>query len=266
MIKKSKIAIVAMFAAMLMFGCKKENTDTAQSDSLTDSEVKMIKAAGFDPEGAYKLEGKFLVEGDILLSSDELREISTNTDPGINVANDEHYRTTNLVTALPRTIKVRYTGGYTSISTALTNAIARYNAKNLRVKFLRVTTGQHINITTVSNVSYIASAGFPSGGNPYNSVKFNTAYTGWNANTLTTVIAHELGHCIGFRHTDYAHREYSCGGSHVSEGAGSIGAVFIPGTPNLNTKDAGSWMNACISNGVNRPFCGHDVIALNYVY
>ncbi len=264
MIKKSKLAVVAAFAAMLVFGCKKENTDIAQNDSLTDNEVQMIKAAGLNPEGAYKLDGKYMVEEDILLSADELRDLSTNNGPELIVANDEHYRTTNLVTGLPRVIKIRYGGTNTAVSNALNAAIARYNAKALRVTFLRVTTGQHINITTVSGVSYIASSGFPSGGNPYNSIKFNTAYLGWNSNTLTSVMAHEIGHCIGFRHTDYMSREYSCGGAHVNEGTAGVGAIYIPGTP--TGPAANSWMLACISNGVNRPFNTADVTALNYVY
>jgi len=32
------------------------------------------------------------------------------------------------------------------------------------------------------------------------------------AYTIVSVIAHEAGHCIGFRHTDCMDRSYSCGG------------------------------------------------------
>ena len=40
-----------------------------------------------------------------------------------------------------------------------------------------------------------------------------------------------MGHCIGFRHTDYMNRAYSCGGSPANEGASSVGAILIPGHP-----------------------------------
>lgn len=262
--KNSKILTAAALAVLFMFGCKKENTDTPVSDSLTSNEVQLIKSAGLNPEGAYKLDGKYMVEDDLLLSAAELQDLSKNNGPNLVVAGDEQYRTTNLVTGLPRVIKIRYGGTNSAVSNALNAAIARYNAKGLRVTFQRVTTGYHINVTTVTSASYIASAGFPSGGNPYNSIKFNLTYAGWASSTLTTVMAHEIGHCIGFRHTDYMSREYSCGGAHYNEGSAGVGAIHIPGTPTGPV--ANSWMLACISNGVNRPFNSSDVVALNYVY
>ena len=74
----------------------------------------------------------------------------------------------------------------------------------------------------------------------------------------------KMGHCIGMRHTDYMDRSYSCGGAYANEGASSVGAVLIPGTP--ATADPNSWMLACIGNGINRPFNANDVTALNYLY
>ena len=59
-------------------------------------------------------------------------------------------------------------------------------------------------------------------------------------------------------------RAYSCGGSPVNEGDGGVGAIHISGTP--TGPDAGSWMLACIGNGVDRPFNGNDVTALNALY
>ncbi|MBC8083111.1 MAG: protease, partial [Hymenobacter sp.] len=86
-----------------------------------------------------------------------------------------------------------------------------------------------------------------------------------NASTyIATILAHEVGHCIGFRHTDYAGRQYSCGGAPVNEGASSVGAVYIPGTAPGN--DPNSWMLACIGGGQNRPFNANDVTALRFVY
>jgi hypothetical protein len=80
---------------------------------------------------------------------------------------------------------------------------------------------------------------------------------------MTTVIAHEIGHCIGFRHTDYMNRSYSCGIG-GNEGDGGVGANLIPGTP--SGPDAASWMLACLSSTTDRTFNDNDVIALNYLY
>jgi hypothetical protein len=145
-------------------------------------------------------------------------------------------------------------------------AISRYNAQNLLINFTRVTSGGSILLSPApAGSGYLASAGFPSGGNPYNSILINTSQlNGQPLATITSVIAHEMGHCIGFRHTDWMNRAYSCGGSAVNEGAGTVGAVQIPGTP--SGPDSGSWMLACIGSGQNRPFNTNDITALNYLY
>jgi len=114
--------------------------------------------------------------------------------------------------------------------------------------------------------SFLASSGFPtSSGNPYSQVILNSSQVAGQPNaTVASIIAHELGHCIGFRHTDYMNRAYSCGGSAVNEGASSVGAILIPGTP--SSPDPNSWMLSCIGSGQNRPFNANDKIALNYLY
>jgi hypothetical protein len=71
-----------------------------------------------------------------------------------------------------------------------------------------------------------------------------------------------MGHCIGFRHTDYKKRS-SCGPG-AGEQAGSIGAVWIPGTPTNVSGSYDSWMMACTNGNPN--FNADDVIALQYVY
>ena len=256
-------AFVALFAGLS--ACTKTNpiASLPVEEGLSQEIKAKISALGFSADEAYAADGGYIVEGDIFLSEEDLSKV----DPiqSLIVGDEEQYRTTNLVTGLPRNIRVRYTGTTTSISNAINAAIARYNAQGLRITFTRVTTTPyHITVSNVSGVSYIASAGFPSGGNPYNSIKFNTTYATWNSNTLTSVIAHEMGHCVGFRHTDYMNRQYSCGGSFYNEGSAGVGAIHIPGTPTV--ADPNSWMLACIGNGTNRPFNANDVTALNYIY
>jgi hypothetical protein len=148
-------------------------------------------------------------------------------------------------------------------------AIARFNAENLQITFQRVSSGGNIDITPARRgAQYLASAGFPtSSGAPYNSVIVNTIYldqNAWDNNSITSILAHEIGHCVGFRHTDYMDRSYSCGGAYTNEGASTVGAINIPGTP--LTADPNSWMLACIGKNVNRPFNANDKVALGYLY
>jgi hypothetical protein len=250
---------------LAIVSCQKSSNNVTAADEVSDAVKAKILTLGYTDDNVQKVEEGYLVEGDIIITEADLNSVPDNIF--LRIADDEHYRTNNLVTGLPRNITIRVSSTLPSrYITATDAAISRYNAQGLRLTFSRVTSGGNIVITAApSGSGYLASAGFPSGGNPYNSVRVNRSYLDtWNINTVTSIIAHEVGHCIGFRHTDYMSRQYSCGGSPVNEGASTVGAVHIPGTP--TGPSAGSWMLACIGNGTNRPFTSSDVTALNYIY
>lgn len=263
---KYVLPVLTGFLLLLFVSCTKNNIpDPATDNIIVPDEIKAkIAAMGLTSTGAYKVSGGYIAEGDIFL--DDAMLSSMPEKQSIIVAGAEHYHTTNLVTGMPRVITIRYNGSLTSVSNAINAAILRYNALPLQLKFARVIFGGDIVVNNITGQPYIASSGFPSGGNPYNTINFNIAYANWNANTLTSVLAHEMGHCIGFRHTDLACRQFSCGGSFVNEGDAGVGAVHIPGTPFDCSADPTSWMLACIGNGTNRPFDIYDIIALIYLY
>lgn len=265
--------IALALLALLFTTCTKNQpvSEVLQTSKITEEVKAKIHNLGFSTNEILEVEDGFIVEGDIFLSEKDLDGTPSDISALI-VGESEQYRTTNLVTGLPRNITVRLkTTGFsaseiTSLTNAINAAIARYNAESLQLTFSTVTSGGDIVVSKApSGSGYIASAGFPSsGGSPYGSIKFNAVYASWSANTVTSVIAHEMGHCIGFRHTDYMDRSYSCGGGYANEGASSVGAVHIPGTP--TGPDPNSWMLACIGNGVNRPFNANDRAALDYLY
>ncbi|MBC6696857.1 M57 family metalloprotease [Hymenobacter puniceus] len=254
-------------ATMALSSCEKKQEVLAKNE-LSEETIGQIRTLGFGTSDAKAVEGGVLVEGDILLTNEMLN--SAPEYSMLRVGQDEQYRTNNLVSTSSgtRTITIRVSTNLPSAYvTATDELIRRYNAENLRLRFSRVTSGGNIVLSAApAGSSYLASAGFPSGGNPYGSVQVNSAAIGTaNASTyIATILAHEVGHCIGFRHTDYMSRQYSCGGSAVNEGASTVGAVYIPGTP--SGPDPNSWMLACIGSGANRPFNTNDRTALNYVY
>jgi hypothetical protein len=267
------VAIAFCGLAFAFVSCKKETKEVKQEE-VPQSVLMQIKALGFNPEGAQKTNEGYLVEGDILLNEADLT--SQPTSPEMVIAQEEHYRTNNLVnTSTYPTIKVALNNSSTqhqaAFSAALDEAIRRYNAENLRVKFQHVTSGANITVVAFYQVSNtLGSSGFPSSsGAPYSQIKMNTYWyststSNTNVNYIGTIMAHEMGHCIGFRHTDYMNRAYSCGGSAANEGSAGVGAVYIPGTP--SGPSANSWMLACVGSNQNRPFTSADKTALNYVY
>jgi hypothetical protein len=241
--------------------CTQDSAELTQQ-AISKDVLNQVASLGFNTNDVQVIEEGYLVEGDIILTKEDLKNLPAGVK--LRIAETEQYHTTNLVNA-PRTITVSTSGNVSSgFSTAVNNAIARYNAENLQLTFQRVSSGGNINIRIVNTGQYIASAGFPSGGNPYGEIKYAKKYTnGYSDGFMTTVIAHEMGHCIGFRHTDYMNRAYSCG-SGGDEGASTVGAIHIPGTP--TDPDAKSWMLACLGATTDRPFNANDKTALNYLY
>ena len=248
-----------------LFACRKTASTEQIAASPSDEALSKIYALGFSNKNVtINEEGNYVVEGDIELSDADL---SAAPDMQfIRVGTTEQYRTFNLVTRLPRTITVSMDSKLpSSYVAALDEAIGRYNAENLLITFRRVSSGANIAIVR-GNGSYLASAGFPtSTGNPYNQIKVNARSIGSQPQaTVASILAHEMGHCIGFRHTDFMDRSFSCNGQPVNEGASTVGAVQIPGTP--SGPDANSFMLSCIGSGDNRPFNANDRTALAYLY
>jgi len=263
---------VSCFTALTFVACKKDAKTPAQNEEISQSTLDKIKDLGFGTSNVRKVDEGYLVEGDIVLT-DEL--LNSNPDQTLlRIANNEQYRTTNLVTHLPRTITVTVSGLGQAYMDGTDLAISRYNNLNLQLHFQRITSGkaditiQGFNQPPSGGYITLGSSGFPTRqGNPYGTIKMNTNQYAYGTNPDPTyvgsVIQHEMGHCIGFRHTDYMDRSYSCGGSAVNEGASNVGAVWIPGTP--TGPDANSWMLAC-SDGKDRTFNNNDKTALNYLY
>ncbi|MDF2191727.1 M57 family metalloprotease [Paraflavitalea sp. CAU 1676] len=267
--KLLSVTVICSLGCLLFFtACKKAATNETSDQTageIDQASLDAIYQLGFSNKNVSTDEdGNYLVEGDIVISRQDLQAKADMRF--LRIGNEEQYRTNNLVSALPRTIRVSLANQLpSSYVAALDEALARYNAQGLRITFTRVSSGANISIVR-GNGNYLASAGFPtSGGNPYGQIKVNARAIGNQPqSTVASILAHEIGHCIGFRHTDYMDRSFSCGGQPVNEGASTIGAVYIPGT--AAGPDPNSWMLSCIGSGQNRPFNANDRTALNYLY
>ena len=180
----------------------------------------------------------------------------------------EQYRTTNLVGTSVTKICINPTSGFNSyarLSEGLNAAIANYNGLGLRITMARgPTTGCTANITAQTMSGTGGSAGFPSGGRPYGTINIGTGLNSYSADVNEHVITHELGHAVGFRHSDYYNRAISCG-SGGNEGTAGVGAILIPGTPSTATV-GGSVMNSCFRSTETGEWTSSDRTALNYLY
>ncbi|MBQ4820639.1 M57 family metalloprotease [Aquimarina sp. MMG016] len=287
--KKIKLLALCAIAAGVVTSCQNDEiTNDAQPEvaieQLSKTHIDAMWAAGVSPIDARygdlkRLDGsveRAIFSGDVAIAIAQLEQ-------GMHSLvkdNAKQYRTNNLISSSNRTIDIL---GFTRSDFALTStmrtglqwAVNNYNRINTTLNF-RLTFGE--NFQAADMVVYNNNQGgaggqaeFPSGGRPGKFIQINAgtgSFGGSNVNNVNEhVIGHEIGHAVGFRHTDYARRR--CGGA--NEGSGGVGAINVPGTPSENRwgasgLDSDSLMISCFDGSEDGEFSSFDVVALEFLY
>jgi len=254
----TKAIVFAVGCSALTFGC---GADQAGDDTqeITDN----LLLAGYPASDIRIADGVVYAGGDAVVTLEASREMISDDSSG-----QEQYRTNNLVSRTLTNICVNgatFTGVF---SDALNRAITNYNNEGLTFRMTRTTGGTAgcgATITARLSGGTGGSSGFPSGGRPFNVINIGPSLSSFDVNTIEHVITHELGHTVGFRHSDFFNRSISCGGAATNEGDGGVGAVPIPGTP-TGAVVGGSLMNSCFRTLETGEFTGSDRTALNALY
>src|SRR5690349_4031643 len=117
----TRLVTLSLMTALILASCKKAAKETAQ-DEISDATLAKIQSHGFGTSSVQRTEEGYMVEGDIILTEDFLNSV-----PGGNyllIANNEQYRTTNLVTGLPRNITISSSGNVNAnVSAGIDGAI-----------------------------------------------------------------------------------------------------------------------------------------------
>jgi predicted Zn-dependent protease len=262
--------------AILAQSCKKsdlEPEETVSQEELQQLKTFVASTTGFPLTSVeYNSAKKYFIAGkDVLIGLSDARSRLKNTEISAPTVNDGNQRV-YIYTATPNnaaniSIYADNTVPAEWIS-ALDLAIANWNSTYSHVVMKRVTaitttttTGRgkkktttttttppayNILVTTLydASTSMVAQAFLPySNGTVGNEVDINTYYNYLSSSYKTFTLTHELGHSIGFTHTDATYGN------------------LIPGTPET---DPNSVMNSFVLpwNG----FTSYDVLAVNTIY
>ncbi|MFE8600205.1 M57 family metalloprotease [Archangium violaceum] len=220
-----------------------------------------LTKAGFPADDIMVVDGKVYVGRDAEVSLAASREMLEHGN-----SSEEQYRTSNLISTSLSKICINgstFTGVF---STALDLAIQNYEELPLTFAMARTpSTGCSFTINAVIDPNMNGGvAGFPSNGNPYGQITIGGQLTQYGVDVIEHVITHEIGHTIGFRHSDYYNRSISCG-SGGNEGDAGVGAIHIPGTLTTATS-GGSLMNSCFRSVETGEFAPGDLSALRTLY
>ena len=256
-----------------------------ENGELSDSKIKNFQDAGFGGSTIRVFETidkitnetyyEYEIDGDAFISDKQLEEISLNKI----AARSGQWRTTNLV-ANNQTIPV---WGYNldnhpNVKQGLINAVANYNALNIGLTF-------DLNFDTIhtyydswkmyragikvtidyDKVGAGGRATFPGTGGVFSWVYIFDDTNDLSLNLNEHIITHEIGHCLGMRHTDYFNRSLSCGAG-GNEGSAGVGAIHIPGTPANTIIDMNSVFLSCFDYLESGELSDMDVLALETLY
>jgi hypothetical protein len=260
-----RASVLAVGLSALTFGCAID-----QGEDETQETIANLIDAGYPASDIQIVDGKVIVGNDAVVSLQASREM-LESDSG-----DEQYRTNNLIggtgTAIICVNGAAFAGNAT-LNAGLNQALENYNQLQLagqsRLFFFRVNGGAIPGCTHFINGVVVGglvggSAGFPSGGAPYHTINIGDGIVPYGTDVAEHVITHELGHCIGFRHSDYYNRSISCGLG-GDEGDAGVGANHIPNTP-TNAVVGGSIMNSCFRASETGEFTGSDITAIDVLY
>jgi hypothetical protein len=214
--------------------------------------VQLLYSRGYKKGTIYETEEYFLAPPDLMYSKniEDYDVTDTGTTP------KQAFNTGALVSLDRMRINVFLDNSIgADLQTRSVEAINELNGINdCALFFVRVFNANQAHITIrsdfgVEDADVLGRAGFPSNGRPFNLVTLNVdRVDDFGADIRRNVIIHELGHCVGLRHTNW-------------QANGERGAVNIPGT---NAFDRNSIMWNTANGGA--PFTNGDLTAFRTLF
>lgn len=252
-----KILVSLLFVVMLSSCQNDENTDQLEMpDIVVNDDLSIIKSLGFDENSAVDKGDFYIVEEDIIISKANLAGYAEKfKDEGqLKHGRSPYIVSVNNISDL--TIMLDRSLSGSNWNEALRYTIQAYNETGSAIRMREVSNNADIVLRAGNIGAYVCGqGGFPtSDGRAYPEVLLNTSFNNrLSLSQKVLLVAHELGHNIGFRHTNW-------------QGAGEGGGIHIPGTPQGADPDPNSVFQGSTCGYDWNGFSYYDLVAIRTLY
>lgn len=268
--KKNVIPILGYLSILsivtvLLFSCKKSIKSSSETDGNNDNSVyEYIQKLGYKDSEIQDMGAEYLVDGDIVFAKNSNPDFSQFGGPKA-----EQYGSSNYIGYDVQPNLLVYVdpsaNGYIN---EITDAVALWNnVPSCRLNFAitSISGAARIRITMANIGSNVCGqAYFPMNGQPGSLIRLNpNLFQNFlDYGQRMSVVAHEIGHTIGFRHTNWINNGEP---TNATDDVGAnVSAMHILGTP--TGTDANSIMNGSTCGVAPTSLSAFDILAVQFLY
>jgi len=279
--KTNKILNLSLLIILLAGACKKDSDYKEPEPAQNQELLSYIKSLGFSESVIEDLGEEYQVEGDMSFPKNMkipinkslkveapliLQNKLMSSSPVIGNSKISQTYAGYLVSVDNRiNVRVHIDPSIANLTNEINNAIGLWNSvPQSGVSFSIVSSGVYDILIVNEGISGYGLARLPLNGAAGTLVRINVQNminNGLNPNQMATVIAHEFGHCIGFRHTDWQGIGEP---ANITDDAGTPGKAID--VPNAGGTDANSIMNSGPNNILAGNLSSKDMLALVNLY
>ncbi|MBO9637896.1 MAG: hypothetical protein J7576_06990, partial [Siphonobacter aquaeclarae] len=240
-------AILAL--SMAVFSCQQqENVSPSKDDPYA---LTYIKSLGFKSQDIAKIGSTYFVQGDIMFSDTLKAPIAKGG------RTEQYYYGPLIDVSHQRDIKIKINSNISSLYYQIQDAVTMWNnvaSQGSNIGLRVVSSGTYdIEISSVPSLGTCGSSAYPSNGAPGAVIYIDLGVLGGaysDAQKVKTV-AHEIGHALGFVHTNW------------NNGGGGPSGIDVPG---VGGNDPNSIMNGNQCNTGATTLSTNDKAALVALY